>query len=201
MSSLDLEAWLRPARALARRPLGFGVIALSLLLAGCIQPLYGTVGQNGGLGSELQAIVVDPIPDKEAMLKAQASIVTNTNDRLGHYLANDLIFALNGTGSEDHVKKYRLKVSVSEGAQTPLIDTVLGYPTASTVIVTAYYRLEPITGGEPIVKGTAYVAASYDRTSQRFADVRAARDAEIRDARTLADLIRTKLASALAERI
>ncbi len=39
--------------------------------------------------------------------------------------------------------------------------------------------------------------ASYDRDAQRFANIRAARDAEIRAAKTLADQIRTRLAVAL----
>jgi LPS-assembly lipoprotein len=81
-----------------------------------------------------------------------------------------------------------------------LIDTVTGYPTASTVLVAADYRLVPVAGGDPVIKGTASVAASYDRTSQRFADVRASRDAEIRDARSLAEVIRAQLVAALAGR-
>jgi LPS-assembly lipoprotein len=44
----------------------------------------------------------------------------------------------------------------------------------------------------------AFTFASYDRTSQRFANIRAARDAEIRDAKVLADQIKTRLAVALA---
>ena len=99
-------------------------------------------------------------------------------DRLGHYLGNDLIFALNGTGSQVP-PKYHLIVTLAETSNTPLIDTVTGYPTSSTVMVTATYRLVPVGATEPILKGTASVAASYDRTSNRFADIRAARDAEI----------------------
>ena len=44
------------------------------------------------------------------------------------------------------------------------------------------------------------MTASYDRTSQRFANIRAARDAEIRDAKALADQIRTRIMAALAAR-
>ena len=40
----------------------------------------------------------------------------------------------------------------------------------------------------------------YDRTSQRLSNVRAARDAEIRNAKVLADQIRTRIAIALATR-
>ena len=96
--------------------------------------------------------------------------------------------------------KYRLIVTVTENAQTPLIDTVSGYPSAANVVVNADYRLIPAGGGEPIAKGHATAVASYDRTNQRFSNLRAARDAEIRDAKTLADQIRTRIAAALAAR-
>jgi LPS-assembly lipoprotein len=43
-------------------------------------------------------------------------------------------------------------------------------------------------------------SASYDRFPQRFASVRAARDAEIRVAKLLADQIRTRVAAHLATR-
>jgi LPS-assembly lipoprotein len=155
----------------------------ALLLAGCLQPLYGPLSEGGSVvNSEMQAIAVDDI-----------------SGRLGHYLGDELIFGLNGTGSTV-TPKYHLIVTVKQTASTPLIDTVLGYPTSSTVIVAADYKLVPVGAKEPIITGTANVAASYDRTSNRYADVRASRDAEIRDARSLAELIRSQLAAAIAAR-
>jgi LPS-assembly lipoprotein len=168
--------------SLLERPLPRACAALlvAFALSGCIQPLYGPLSAGGDVAGELQAIAIDPIPN-----------------RLGHYLGDDLIFALNGTGS--HVPpKYRLTVTVSESSQTPLLDTVTGYPTAASVVVNADYMLLPVQGGAPITKGHVTALASYDRTSQRFADIRAARDAEIRNAKTLADQISTLIASAIA---
>lgn len=158
-------------------------MAAALALAGCFQPLYGPLSAGGGdVAAELQAIAIEPIPD-----------------RIGHYLGDDLVFALNGTGS--HVPpKYRLFVALRETASTPLIDTVSGIASAATVNLNADFRLVPIAGGEPIVKGTALVIASYDRNDQRFANIRAARDAEIRDAKQLADQLRIRLSAALAAR-
>ncbi|WP_026608447.1 LPS assembly lipoprotein LptE [Methylocapsa acidiphila] len=175
MSSSDLFARARKGGRLAAP-------FLALALAGCFQPLYGPLSASGDVAGEMQAIAIDPVPD-----------------RLGHYLVNELIFALNGTGS--HVTpRYRLMIGVRENAQTPLIDTVTGYPSAATVVVTAEYKLIPVQGGDPILKGSATTFATYDRTSQRFANIRASRDAEIRDAKTLADQIRTQIAAALAAR-
>jgi LPS-assembly lipoprotein len=144
----------------------FAAILCCLPLAGCLQPLYGSFSEGGPkVAEQLQTIAIDPIPD-----------------RLGHYLGNELIFALNGTGSSV-APKYRLSITLRENVQTPLIDTVSGIASAATVVVRAEYKLVPVGGTEPIAKGTANVASSYDRNSQRFANLRAARDAEIRDAR------------------
>ncbi len=153
---------------------------ISLPLAGCLQPLYGSLSSGGDVAGQLQTIKIAPI-----------------SDRLGHYLENELIFGLNGTGAPVD-PKFLLKISLSESVQTPLIDTVTGYPTSGTVVVTATYTLTPLQGIDPFTKGTATVVASYDRTSQRYANVRASRDAEIRDARLLAEQIRTNIAAAFA---
>lgn len=172
MSSVKFRSVL-PAAALAA--------LLAAPLSGCLQPMYGGP-QGQALVGDLRSIRVDPIPE-----------------RLGHYLGNELIFALNGTGSQV-TPKYRLVVVVKQRIQAPLVDTVSGRATSGMLIVDADYRLLPIAGGPPVASGVAFVTASYDRTSQRFANLRAARDAEIRSARSLADQIRTRLSIDLSRR-
>lgn len=175
------ERRLRPSGARAARALALAFCALaSLPLAGCLRPLYGPLASGGDVAGQLQAIKIEPIAD-----------------RMGHYLTNELIFGFNGTGAPVD-PRYFLKVTLTENVQSPLIDTVTGYPTSGTVVVTATYALTPSGGGEPIAKGTATAVASYDRNSQRFANSRASRDAEIRSARLLADQIRTNIAAAFA---
>ena len=159
-------------------------LVLPLALGGCFQPLYGPLATGGSLESELQAIAVNPI----------------TPERLGHYLENELAFAFNGTGSTV-VPKYRLTVTLRERVQTPVIDTVSARATAATVLVDADYVLTPAAGGEAITKGTAFSVASYDRTTQRISNVQAARDAETRNAKVIADAIRTRIAAALRSRV
>ena len=154
----------------------------ALALSACtVQPLYGPIGTDAPLTAELQAVAVDPIPD-----------------RVGHYVRNELIFALNGTGSEVP-PRYRLMVSLKERVQTPILDTVTGRATSATVIVDAEYRLINIADETVITKGVAFGVASYDRFSNRLANVRAARDGEIRDAKVIADMIRTRVATALSK--
>lgn len=159
----------------------FAVLLLAASVSGCIRPLYAPI--NGGVGDvagDLRAIAIDPIPD-----------------RLGHYLGNDLVFAFNGTGSQVP-PRYRLSVALRQSVMTPLIDTVSGHASAGNLVVNADYRLVPVEGGAPIVSGTATTIASYDRTSLRFANLRAARDGEIRAARTLAEQIQARIAASFA---
>lgn len=155
--------------------------ALALPLAGCIEPLYGPAGVGGrDMAAEMRAIAVDPIPD-----------------RFGHYLGNELIFALNGTGSSV-APKYRLLVTYKNRVQTPIIDSVTGRADSATVWADVNYELSPAGGGPAVVKGSVASLADYDRSSQRYANIRAARDAEIRAAKSVAEQIRLHLAAGLA---
>ena len=167
--------------AAGRNPFCVGILIglLCLPVGGCLQPLYG--GVNDRLSEELRAISIDPIPD-----------------RIGHYLANELAFAFNGTGSDVH-PKYNLHVSLSQKAQTPLVDTFAGRASAATLYVEAAYKLVTVDTGQLIAEGVASNLASYDRTAQRFANLRAARDAEIRNAKALADQIRLRISVALTK--
>ncbi len=160
-----------PARLLCVGLIGSG-------LGGCLQPMYSSVG--GHLGSELKAIAVDPVPD-----------------RLGHYLHDQLLTNLNGTG-ESVPPKYRLTLKARERVQTALIDVVTQRPQNATVITDVDYTLTPIGGTVPLVTGTVTSAASYDRSEQRYANIAASHDAEIRNARTLADQLTTRTAADLA---
>jgi LPS-assembly lipoprotein len=160
---------------------GLATLLPLLLLTGCLHPLYAG-GENGLVAEDLRAIQVTPI-----------------GQRIGHYIEDDLIFQLNGTGA--HVTpRYKLDVTPYEGNNTPLVDTVTGIATASTVTTTAVYVLTSLETGKVVAHGKVFVSATYDRTSQRFSDMRAARDAEQRDARNIADQIRTQVAAALTPR-
>jgi LPS-assembly lipoprotein len=159
-------------------------LSCALLVGGCVQPLYMAAAPGGGaMGDELQLIRVEPIPD-----------------RLGHYVTNELISQLNGTGSSPP-PKYRLVVTLNERMSTPIVNTFTGQAEAAAVGVDAKYKLFAIAGGadQPLVSGSVSQFVAYDRTSQRLSNVRAARDAEIRNARTIAEQIRTRIAIALAK--
>lgn len=173
-TSAELQRPRVPAACLA-------ALLLASSVAGCIRPLYAPI--NGGAGdvaADLRAIAINPIPD-----------------RLGHYLGNELVFALNGTGSKVQ-PRYRLSIALRQSVQTPLLDTVSGHASAGDLLVYADYQLVPVEGGAAIAAGTATAVESYDRTSLRFANLRAVRDAEIRGARSLAEQIQARIAAAFA---
>ena len=159
---------------------GASALLLAAGLSGCFQPLYGEAA-HPGLVADMRAIEVAPIAN-----------------RIGHFLAEDLIADLNGTGQTAPQPKYRLIVTVSTGTQTPTVNSEINVASSATMTGDAKYTLVKVDGGAEIVKGVASVAAAYDRTTQRYADLRAARDAEIRIARTLSSEISLRLASALA---
>ena len=158
--------------------------SLALALSGCeIRPLYGPTAMGVPLADELKAIEIAPIPD-----------------RVGHYVANELIFAFNGTGSETTPPRYKLDIKLKDHVQSPIIDTVTGRATSATVFLDADYKLTTIDTKKVVTSGTLMQIASYDRFSNRLANVRAARDGEIRDAKAIADQIRSRISVALAFR-
>ena len=162
---------------------GAAVASLALCLTGCIQPLYGPTAGGSSVAAEMQAVKIEPIPE-----------------RLGHYVENELIFAFNGTGSSPP-PKYRLIVTLRERMVTPVINTFTGHAEAGDVNVDAQYKLLAVEGdGQPLTSGNLTQFVVYDRSTQRLSNVRAARDAEIRNAKTLADQIRTRIAAFLATR-
>jgi LPS-assembly lipoprotein len=159
----------------ARRPALASLLALAL--SGCIHPLYGTNGVN----ARLEQIEVSTIPD-----------------RVGHYLAEELKFETNGSGAAPP-PKYRLNVTTTTQISGLIANLHTLTSDAAALTLTADYTLVEIEGGKEVTKGKASATASYDRSQQRFANVRAARDAEIRAATVVADQIRTRVGIALLD--
>ena len=110
-----------------------------------------------------------------------------------------LIFDLDGSG-QPAPKRYRLKMQGSEVVQTPIVSTQTGRAEAGTLVGTIRYSLETLDGAKVVTEGVATSTATYDRSVQRFASQRAARDAEIRLAKVLAEQIKTRIASILVTR-
>jgi len=175
MSSLNLKN-------LARLAL---VAGLSLGLTACFKPLYGPTASGESLQSVLASIDVPEVrwPDSQAVM--------------GHYLRSEMVYALNGSGAATP-KRYVLKMALTKTLTTPVVDTETGRASSAIVGGTLRYTLTSLDGGTVITQGTATSSASYDRSTQRFATLRAGRDAEIRLARVLVDQVKTRLAATLS---
>ncbi|MDP4025476.1 LPS assembly lipoprotein LptE [Methylobacterium sp. NEAU 140] len=161
------------------------VAGLTFGLSACFRPLYGPTAS----GESIQALLASVQVDEVAMAQGQ--------ERLGHYLRSELIFDLDGSG-QPAAKRYRLKLSGSEVVQTPIVSSTTGRAEAGTIVANIRYSLEDMAGLKVISEGVATSTATYDRSIQRFASQRAARDAEIRLANVLADQIKTRVASVLS---
>jgi|SRR4051812_4681283 len=157
--------------------------ALTLAVTGCFRPLYGPTATGEPLQSVLASIEVAPVGTNQ------------TKERIGHYLRSELIYELDGSG-EPSPKRYKLTMLVTDSISTPLVDSITGRAISAIYVPNVTYTLASLDG-KTVTTGTATVSASYDRTAQRFATVRAARDAEIRAAKELARQIKTRLAAAL----
>ncbi len=158
---------------------------LALNLSACFRPLYGPTASGVPMQVALASVQVDEI------------LMAQDQERLGHYLRSELMFGLDGSG-QPAPKRYRLKIQGSETVQTPIVSATTARAEAGTIVGTMQYTLESLDGGRVITEGVATSTATYDRSIQRFAALRAARDAEIRLAKVLADQIKTRIASVLA---
>ena len=166
-------------KGLGRTALMFG---LGLSLAACFRPLYGPTASGERLDAVLAAIEVDPLQ------------VPVSQERIAHYLRSELMFDLNGSG-QPAPKRYKLQLAFADRIQSPIVDTATGRAQSATLVGDVSYTL--LDGDRVVTRGKATASATYDRVSQRFATVRAGRDAEIRLAKELAEQIKTRLAAAL----
>jgi LPS-assembly lipoprotein len=175
MSSRDLFR-------LARIPVA--CLAVSMALAGCFRPLYGPTASGQKLEDVLAAVDVE-MPSTPA-----------GQERIGHYLRSELIFDLDGSG-RPAPKRYKLTLDTAETIQPVSVDTLTGRADQAMLNGTARFSLKDLEG-RTVFAGTARANATYQRDEQRFASVRAARDADIRVAKLLADDIKQRLAAHFA---
>ena len=162
--------------------------ALSLLVAGCFQPLYGDRSVTGGDGikTKLSAVEVSQIAAPNGTRLA----------RVGVELRNSLIFDLTG-GSGGAPSAYRLDVRLSSSQTQIIVDINTARPDIQNYGIDAVYTLTDIATGKKVVNSTTFARVSYNipGQQQRFAGDRGLRDAEDRAAKVIVENIRSRLAS------
>ncbi|MGA0596985.1 LPS assembly lipoprotein LptE [Enterovirga sp. CN4-39] len=158
--------------------------ALTLALAGCFRPLYGPTAT----GEKLQDVL--------AAIDVEMAVTPPGQERFGHYLRSELIFDLDGSGKPSP-KRYKLSLDAAETIQPVSVDMLTGRADQAMLNGTVKFVLKDATG-KTVFAGLARADASYQRDEQRFAAVRAARNADMRVAAQIADDIKQRLAAYFA---
>jgi|SRR5712692_3295826 len=167
---------------------GVAALAISGLVAGCFQPLYGEYSPSGApvLREQLSAVNVLQIEAPKGSDEA----------RLAVEIRNALLFDLTGGGAEAS-PVHRLKIAISSTRSAIIVDRNTSRTDFENYGLTASYTLTEIATGKIVVTGQTFSRVSYDipGQQQRFARLRGLRDAESRAAKVIADNIRSRLTS------
>jgi LPS-assembly lipoprotein len=97
----------------------------------------------------------------------------------------------------DEIKRLKLTASVTDALEVVTVDFANGRADSAILVARATWSVTNKADGKVVSQGTNMVRAPYERSVQRFATVRAARDAQIRAAKSLATLIRGQLSADL----
>lgn len=151
-----------------------------LTLSAC-QPLY--TSPDGSIGSSNSAL--------------SSISVTQVDTRTAQQVRNHLIFLLS-SGITPLNPAYELKIRVSSNATTSASRLDATGKTAGSVLTTVSYELYDTSKNAVSYRGKRSASASFDQTSQSFANERAKRDAENRSAKAVAEQIRLAIAGDLS---
>ena len=166
-----------------RRVLLAAVLAAATLAGGCFQPLYSDYTSSTVGGSVKTAMRAIEIPEIKGLM--------------GHYFRNELVFELDGGADPDPLKTLKLTATMTESVEVVTVDYAKGRADSAVLVATATWSLTDTKTGKVVSSGVNSVRAPYERSSQRFATVRAARDAQVRAAKNLATIIRGQIAADL----
>lgn len=162
----------------------FLLIVLIGLAACQVRPLYLDETAIGGPASpvaDLQSIAID-----------------SPRDRVELALRNELLFLFRGDGSTVSDPRYRLRLITLVAKNTLAVELEEDLPSAVFLTVSSTFILSEDGSDRTLLTGQASAGASYDFSSNRFANVRAERDAEERAARIVAENINARVASYFA---
>lgn len=158
-------------------------LAAAMLLgqAACqVRPLYASAPGEPGPLADLPAIAVDePVSRSDQAFR------------------NALLFGLNG-GSAAAPARYALSYRIIVQEQGVALERGTGTPNTYQLIGGVSFLLKDSTTSASLFGTNVTAVASYTRSSQSFANIRARRDAEDRLATSLASLTQARLAAFFA---
>ena len=176
-------------RSVSRRSaicVAFVCAAMPMLVAGCgdcgFHPLYATSPLLGGseTAAKLASLDIAPIPG-----------------RVGQRMRNEMIFQATGGGAEALNPAYRLEIAVTELISATLVQTD-GDSSGSVYNLNAKFKLIRIADKTVVLQGASNGRAMFERFESIYSNVRAREDAENRAARTIADDLKSRLATFLS---
>jgi LPS-assembly lipoprotein len=158
-----------------RRLLSISTVAVAGFLSACqVQPLYGN----------------------RSVTESMATVgISDPSTRVEQVVRNQLIFLLSGGAGEPENPVYQLQLKVTSSNNSFISVTSSNLPLPGRVTLVAKYAL--LRDGVVIKQGQQKMDAQLDYPSQRFAQVRAVRDAENQAARELAELLKFDIARAI----
>ncbi len=163
------------------------VAALAGLTAGCFQPMYAEhTDGTPGLREKLLGVELPPVDKPNASREA----------RIGVEIRNALAFKLYGNAT-GMAPTHRLVLRFTTNRSSLMLDPATALPSSENYGIDAQYNLIEIASNKSVMTGSTFSRVTYDIPGQlqRFARVRAFRDAEDRAAREIAEKIQTRLAS------
>lgn len=191
--SLDDRKARRPAGAIedvapSRRAfLGFmGLTGAATLLAGCqARPLYAELGATSTEAN------------REVQSQLAAISISAAGTRADQVLRNELIYSFTGGGDEQK-PRYHLRFITSTTSAAVAVQVMSQVPASYLLTMTANFMLTDNATQRTLLRGVSSADASYDFSSQRFANLRAQIDAENRAAKVIASDIRIRVAAYFA---
>lgn len=164
------------------------VLTLGALTGACFQPLYGDnqISAGDSARDKLGAVDIANIQAKDG----------TPESRLAVGVRNALLFDLNG-GTAPVAPTHRLQITLGSTRTTVIVDVTSGRPDSQVEGINATLTLTEIATQKVVLTTTTFARASFDipGSAQRFAQQRAARDAEDRAVELIAKNIRNRLAS------
>ena len=156
------------------------LVAAAPALTSCgadgFKPLYGATASGVGVEQRLAKVDFSPIPG-----------------RVGQRIRNELVFQTASGGAPAH----RLEIALKESLTSTLV-RVDGDAAGQIYAVEASFRLLDVNSKQVIFQGTSVARAGFERFSSVYSNVRAREDAENRVAKTIAEDIKTRLATYLS---
>jgi len=172
------------SEALSRRCLLAAALTVAALAGGCFQPLYSDSTASTISGSSVKtALRGVEIPEIKGLI--------------GHYFRNELVYELDGSGDPDAPRTSKLEAAVAESVEVVTVDYANGRADSAVLVATITWKLTQNGTGKVLASGTNSVRVPYERSSQRFATVRAARNAQVSAAKNLATIVKGQIAADL----